>query len=367
MPSGCATVPATEVPSSSGAWDAPGYALARWACQDAGHRSGEVAHPEQSGELVGGALDAVVDDGDVELGLGRELDARSGQAPLALLGCLGAAAQQPGDQGVPVGRREEDEAGPGEGPAHLPRSGEVDLQQHRVPLLDGPGHRGAGGAVAVPAVDDGPFQHLAGLDQAGELVLAHEVVVDAVDLTAPGRAGGGRDGQPDLRVARPDRGGDGPLADRGGTGQDRHRGRCLCGTGPDGIAHSEKCATSFCAWCEPRPRILREGEIPISSMICWALTLPTPGRASRRAETRRRPTISLVSASLSTLEISSPRRPALSFRRALMAARSRRASAAFFRASARCSGVRGGRATVLTSCSVARRSGSGRTPGVGRA
>src|SRR5699024_11322068 len=46
--------------------------------------SGEVMHPEQGGEFVGGALDAVVDDGHVELGLGREFDARGGQAPLAL-------------------------------------------------------------------------------------------------------------------------------------------------------------------------------------------------------------------------------------------------------------------------------------------
>src|SRR5699024_12829840 len=172
----------------------------------------------------------------------------------------------------------------------------------------------------------------------------------------------------DLGIAGADGRGDGALAHGGGTGQDGDRGRRRDGAGPGGgLVHSVKCATSFSAWWEPRPRILREGEMPISSMICCALTLPTPGRASSRAETRRRPTISLFSASSRTFLISSPRWPALSFRRALMAARSRRASAAFFRASARRSGVRGGRATVLTSCPLARRSGPGRTPGVGRA
>src|SRR5699024_5119809 len=192
-----------------------------------------------------------------------------------------------------------------------------------------------------------PFEHLPGLDQTGELVLADEAVVDAVDLTGPRGPGGGGHGQPDLRIALTDPRRDGALADRGGAGQDRHRGRRRAGTGPDGTGHSEKCVTSFSAWWEPRPRILRDGEMPISSMICCAFTLPTPGRASSSAATRRRPTTSLVSASLRTFSISLPRRPALSLSRALMAARSRRASAAFCRASERCSGVRGGRATVL--------------------
>src|SRR5699024_6139716 len=184
--------------------------------------------------------------------------------------------------------------------------------------------------------------------------LVHESVVYPVVLAGPRVPSGRGDGQPDLGIAGADRCGDGALAVGGGPGQNGDRGRRLLGAGPGGgIAHSAKCATSFSAWWEPRPRILREGEMPISSMICCALTLPTPGSASSRAETRSRPTTSLVSASVRTFLISSPRWPALSLSRALMAARSRRASAALFRASARCSGVMGGTAAVLTSCAAA--------------
>src|SRR5699024_5863808 len=174
--------------------------------------------------------------------------------------------------------------------------------QHRAALgdllLDG----AARGAVLVAAVHHGPLEHLAVLDQGGELLLAHEAVVHPVDLARARGAGGRGDAQPDLGVAGADRRGDRALADGGGTRQDGDRGRRLHGAGPGGgmVVHSAKCATSFSAWWEPRPRILREGEMPISSMICCALTLPTPGRASSSAETRRRPTISLVSASLRT-------------------------------------------------------------------
>src|SRR5699024_2810320 len=205
-------------------------------------------------------------------------------------------------------RGEEHEARLGQGLADLPGAGQVDLQQHGAAfgdlLLDGP----ARGAVLVAAVHHGPLEHLAALDEGGELLLAHEAVVHPVDLAGPRGPSGRGDGQPDLGIAGADRCGDGALAHGGGPGQNGDRGRRLLGAGPGGgIAHSAKCATSFSAWWEPRPRILREGEMPISSMICCALTLPTPGSASSSAETRRRPTISLVSASLRTFLISSPR------------------------------------------------------------
>src|SRR5699024_7291322 len=144
-------------------------------------------------------------------------------------------------------------------------------------LVDGP----ARGAVLVAAVHHGPLEHLPGVDQRAELLLADEAVAHAVDLTGARRPGGRGDGQPDLGIAGTDRRGDGGVAHGGGSGQAGDRGRRRDGAGPGGgLVHSVKCATSFSAWWEPRPRILREGEMPISSMICCALTLPTPGRAS---------------------------------------------------------------------------------------
>src|SRR5690606_5639972 len=186
--------------------------------------------------------------------------------------------------------------------ADLAGTGEVDLEQDRAALTDLVLDGAAGGAVLVAAVDHGPFEHLPVLDQRVEVLGGDEAVVHAIDLAGARGAGGRGDGQPDLGVPLADRRGDGPLPHRGGAGQDRHRGRRLHGAGPGGRCrgHSEKWLTSFSAWWEPRPRILRDGEMPISSMIWAALTLPTPGRASRRAETRRRPTISFVSASFST-------------------------------------------------------------------
>src|SRR5216683_2013529 len=76
-------------------------------------------------------------------------------------------------------------------------------------------------------------------------------------------------------------------------------------------------------------------------MICFALTLPTPGKDSSRAETFILPMMSSVPPSLMTSDkVVAPR-----LRRFLTSARSLRALAAFSKAAARWSGVRGGRAT----------------------
>src|SRR3979411_1083966 len=76
-------------------------------------------------------------------------------------------------------------------------------------------------------------------------------------------------------------------------------------------------------------------------MMCFALTLPTPGRDSSRAETFILPITSSVEPSLMT----SDKDVAPRLRRFFTSARSFRALAAFSRAAARSSGVRGGRAT----------------------
>ena len=76
-------------------------------------------------------------------------------------------------------------------------------------------------------------------------------------------------------------------------------------------------------------------------MICLARTLPTPGRDSRRAETFILPMTSFSWPCLMTSWREAPE----CLSRFLTSARSRRAAAAFSSAAARCSGVRGGRAT----------------------
>src|SRR5580692_4492698 len=81
--------------------------------------------------------------------------------------------------------------------------------------------------------------------------------------------------------------------------------------------------------------------MPSRSMICLARTLPTPGIDSSSADTFILPTTSSVWPSLRTWG----RDVAPCFSRFFTSARSLRAWAAFASAAARCSGVRGGRAT----------------------
>src|SRR5208282_2073569 len=94
-------------------------------------------------------------------------------------------------------------------------------------------------------------------------------------------------------------------------------------------------------WLVPSPRTRRDSAMPSLSMICFARTLPTPGRDSSRAETFILPITSSVAPSLMTSDkLVAPR-----LRRFFTSARSLRALAAFSSAAARSSGVRGGRAT----------------------
>src|SRR6202451_29042 len=99
--------------------------------------------------------------------------------------------------------------------------------------------------------------------------------------------------------------------------------------------------SSAARWLVPSPRTRRDSAIPSLSMICFALTLPTPGRDSSSAETFILPITSSVPPSLMTsVKLGAPR-----LRRFFTSARSLRALAAFSSAAARSSGVRGGRAT----------------------
>src|SRR5690606_32096 len=107
------------------------------------------AHTHEGDERVGRAVHVVVDDRDVELLLGGELDARRGEPALTLLRVLGAPADQAAHQLVEAGRGEEDEPGVQarglDRLTHLARALEVDLQEHgntgRELLLDGPAWR----------------------------------------------------------------------------------------------------------------------------------------------------------------------------------------------------------------------------------
>src|SRR3954467_10712902 len=93
---------------------------------------------------------------------------------------------------------------------------------------------------------------------------------------------------------------------------------------------------SNCSRCLlPNPRTRRVAEMSSSSMIFWARTLPTPGSDSSTVDTFILPSVSSLSAFLSTS--ASVRLPDLSS--PLTSARFLRAAAAFFSASARCSGV----------------------------
>ncbi len=99
--------------------------------------------------------------------------------------------------------------------------------------------------------------------------------------------------------------------------------------------------SSAIRWFAPSPRTRRDSAIPSRSIICLARTLPTPGIDSRSADTFILPTTSSVWPSLRTCG----RLVAACLSLFLISARSLRALAAFSRAAARCSGVRGGRAT----------------------
>src|SRR5580704_16145978 len=356
MPSG-AEVPATLcLPCFGGA--ARAASLARWGLG-------------QGYQLVADVLDGCVDERDVELAARGELDLSCLQPPPDDLGGLGIPAGQPADEFLPGRGGQEHEQRTGHGPAHLPRPGQVDLQQHRharrQPFLNGRPRR------AIPVSGKvRPFEQLAALGHRVEVTLADEVVLTAVRLGWPRRPGGDGNREPDPRRCPPQTGDHRALADAGRPGEhgeprrdgEPHRDRGLghsgaeravsrrIGSGPSPLAPAPGLPSvgqisppnSFsraARWLAPRPRTRRDSAMPSRSIICMARTLPTPGMDWSSADTFIFPMTSSVWPSLRTW--GRVVEPCLS--RFFTSARSLRALAAFSRAAARCSGVSGGRAT----------------------
>ena len=75
------------------------------------------------------------------------------------------------------------------------------------------------------AVNQCPLQHLPGADEPVELGVGHEVIVHSVDLARAGRSGGGGDRDEQIGMTPAQLGDDGPLAHRGGTGEDGQAGQ----------------------------------------------------------------------------------------------------------------------------------------------
>ena len=172
-------------------------------------------------DLSGRRGDVVVHDTEVELVLGGQLDLRGAQAPGALLGLLGAAADEPLDEFVPARRQQEHQGRRRLRGAHLARALQIDLEQHRAARPASAASIGRRGrAVAEPVVHGRVLEQLAVGDEAVELGVVDEVVVLAVDLARPRRRGssprprGGSRGGASLMLR-----GDGALADRGRPGE----------------------------------------------------------------------------------------------------------------------------------------------------
>src|SRR3954471_11504598 len=111
MPSGDATVPATQCSSSVGLGEARPASALGGAPSAAGHAERAWHESHALYEVVGGLVDVGVDDGHVELLLGRQLEPGVVEAALTLLGGLGPPADQPAHELLPRGRGQEDEQG----------------------------------------------------------------------------------------------------------------------------------------------------------------------------------------------------------------------------------------------------------------
>ena len=116
------------------------------------------------------------------------------QTPLDLLAVVGAAPDQAGAQCLRGGRRDEHLHRLGQRGAHLAGSLHLDLEHHRDARAHAALELGAKRPVAPPGVV-GVLDELSCGHAAVELVVAEEVVVDAVALSRTGTARGGRDRQ----------------------------------------------------------------------------------------------------------------------------------------------------------------------------
>ena len=209
---------------------------------------------------------------------------------------------------------------------------------------------------AMPVADETcPFQQFTG-DHPVELLVVDEEARDRLPHLASAVLGSHRHRRPKLRVILANPRENGALRPRGPGEHGQLRpvaddarprtGRRGCPRpliAEVGESSPPNSVSSAARWLAPRPPTRRDSAMPSRSIICLARTLPPPGIDSRRAETFIFPITSSDLPSLSTWgSVVEPR-----LRRFLTSARSLRALAAFSRAAARCSGVRGGRATPV--------------------
>ena len=195
----------------------------------------------------------------------------------------------------------------------------------------------ARGAVACRAVDHGPLQQLVVGDQPVELLVADEVVVDAVDLARArrGRVVAETEIQTSgwcSRTYAATR----ALADRRRAGE-HGQPRAVVRRHVTAAELGDQAAT----WLAPSPRTRRLSEMSSRSMICARAPCRRPAStaAGRRPASCRSPRCAGPRSRTSAIEAPE------CLSRFLTSARSRREAAALSRAAWRCSGVSGGRAT----------------------
>ena len=150
-----------------------------------------------------------------------------GVEPAGLLGgVLRAATGEPAHQLIPRGREEKHQERVGHRGLHLAGTLDVDFEKHAAPGAQRLVHRASGRAVAERVVHGRPFEHLSVGDEAVELGVVDEEVVDAGDFSwsrLPGRRGYR---QMNCGMVLPDEGRHRALAHCGGPRQNDETGGC---------------------------------------------------------------------------------------------------------------------------------------------
>src|SRR5690606_11075276 len=103
--------------------------------------------------------------------------------------------------------------------ADLASALQIDLEEYRSAFVERGADRAARRAVAMLVVHRGPLEQLAVSDEAVELGVVDEIVVDAVDLAGTRGSRRRGHGEQDVGVVVADVCRDGPLADRGRSGE----------------------------------------------------------------------------------------------------------------------------------------------------
>src|SRR5438132_12041351 len=246
---------------------------------------------------------------------------------------LGLPSVQALAKDVARGRLDEDEKSVGNRVPDRHRSLDVDLQQNRLAVGQGFLHLVLRRPVAV-SVDGRLFKEAPRGDQRVEVLVGKEVVVPAVPFPSAGAPCGRGYRRNDLRTVR-----EHTFSDRGLAGPRRTRDHeeLRCRARRRAGYFSLNSASRACFCFSPRPRMRRDVETSSFSMIFLARTLPTPGRASRTADTFIFPTVLSVGCCRICVRVNVPFLSCC-----FTSARARRASAAFSRAIFRCSSVKTG-------------------------